>query len=141
MKISIKSMIIIISFFLIFAGCFLPNNNNDEDNPKLIDEYQGDCYELKLKNQEENVEFMVDGNSVIINHEGAYRNCGFVVEFQMEFDMPNIIVREYDIGMPADCMCYLDFSVILSEMEPGNYNIELWAGDDYMIAEEDVTIE
>jgi hypothetical protein len=141
MKVSIKSLIIILAFTLIFAGCLFNNNTTNENEPTLGEGTQSECHDLTKLNEEEWVEFLIDGHSVTINHYDAYRNCGMEVDFQMEFDMPIIIVREYDVGMPADCMCYLDFSVILSEMEPGNYNIELWAGDDYMIAEEDVTIE
>jgi hypothetical protein len=111
------------------------------DEPILGEGSQSECHDLTKLNEEEWVEFLINGNSFTINHYDAYRNCGMEVDFQMEFDMPIIIVREYDVGMPADCMCYLDFSVTLSEMEPGDYNIELWAGDDYLIAEEDVTIE
>ncbi len=148
---------LIILFFIIFIfiiGCLTtdePNSDAGNDNndiipdPNLTNEYQSECKDIVKTDIDENVDFIVDGNSVIINHYNAYRNCGFEVEYQLDINTPNIIVREVNIGQYAYCLCYFDLSVTISDLSSGDYHVELWGKDisenEYKIGEDDITIQ
>jgi hypothetical protein len=149
-----RLIFLILILVVIFIGCQVTDDpiNGGNDNPgddqvnepTISETYQSECKDTLRTDDNGVVEFLVDGYDVIINHYDAYRNCGMIVDFQMDFDGSTIKVTENNVGEYAYCMCYFDFSVTITDLSPGDYHIELWGvddfGDEFIIAEEDITI-
>lgn len=136
-----KSIILIIVFtiaFSIFMGCFIFTNRLPTE-----DETQSACEPINEREiLEESFEFIVDEDSLIVNHYNAMRHCGYKIKFKAELDDTTIIIRETDLATAqAGCTCYLDFSVTIPDLESGAYQVELWNEDIEILAEEDINID
>ncbi|MBN1483537.1 MAG: BMP family ABC transporter substrate-binding protein [Chloroflexia bacterium] len=70
----------------------------------------------------------VEGNDVVMSHTGAIYNCcaTMVVDFEDQSPLLKLVEREtYEDG-PCYCLCPFNLSARISDLEPGEYEVEVW---------------
>ncbi|MGA2822533.1 MAG: T9SS type A sorting domain-containing protein [Bacteroidales bacterium] len=64
---------------------------------------------------------IVNGNSVVIKLDSAWRNCGSQYEQQIIFNGDSITWLQVDWGMNYGCECIYNYSVTVDSLNAGNY--------------------
>jgi hypothetical protein len=78
---------------------------------------------------------VVQNDTVTIWHVETERNCASAYKMEFEIDGTDINLYEVDtVGPIALCLCYFDLSATLTDLAPGNYNVDVYSVGDWASA-------
>jgi hypothetical protein len=89
---------------------------------------------------EEAVEVELIGNDLHVLHRDAYLNCCLELAIDMEREPGLIRLREIDNGLPCDCLCPIDILIVVTDLEPGSYQVELYGVGGYLLAQRSIDV-
>jgi len=66
-----------------------------------------------------------DEHDIIVRHYNAWYNC--CLDYQIDYSISEneIIIYEYDVGEPCDCICFFDLETIIHNLPNGEYLVTL----------------
>lgn len=72
---------------------------------------------------------VVDGNSVTLYNQGAYRNCCAVYEMILTQEGQHLTWLQQSAGEICYCICYFDLQVTTGQLEAGSYVTDVYYND------------
>jgi len=98
-------------------------------------------FSLFAQDEDGYIELEFHGDSLIIRHIGAWRNCGAKYAMDIELIDSTIYLMENDTSAEwARCMCYFDLSVTINTPPAGKYSLiifttNIFQGDTAFVAD------
>jgi hypothetical protein len=82
---------------------------------------------------EETFSFETLPGTIVVHHDQALYNCCAWIDFDVDQDEFQIVIREseqFESG-PCDCLCCFDVSVKIAGLWPGIYEVTVWKTSDF----------
>jgi hypothetical protein len=112
--------------------------------PPSLSYKASDCLKVRRGPEEGKVEIYVEGNDVVMEHNGVVYNCcaEVVVELVDSRPLLKLIEKEtYPDRPPCRCQCPRDITAKVEDLPPGTYNVEVWnEGLTHLFGRAEVTI-
>ena len=72
------------------------------------------------------IEFEVSGNDITVIHRDAEVNCCFRFVSRVELEGSVLDVMEKLVGGTCCCICMMDLTTTIRDLEPGSYTVRVW---------------
>jgi len=107
-------------------------------NYGLVDYVLGECQISKSGMEDQEIEYIYSGDTLVMHHSNAYYMCGSILQFEFEQNGNSLYFYEieYVPQFPPPCMCYYDIYITIVGIAPGQYHagvISVWPQTDTQV--------